>query len=433
MNDGERPLGMLLAATAEAGVIAMVVHLVLEGAGVIGLGLGLFVPMFWAVFAGASVLAWSARDSELAGPACVIGAVVVGLALGRGTMQSTVVSVIVGVGVAFRTVTLGLRDWRDPDDASLWIGGIVVGLEALAAGSIQRSWGPTLVVVVPLFFAASLASRAAVVWTDQDPTAASSWNRRSGKLAVGLGAVAVAALLAGGAIDRLAAWVAPVGRAILAILVWVVSQLARPLIWAVEKTGIDTESATDLLDRIRRGTQEASRAALDRKDPQGGGGGGARVVALLFLVAFAAMAIRLFRGLRASPSRAISPFDAPAEASTSPVPDDETPTQERARRGRRLRPADAVRRAYADALDALDSSGLSKPPNATPAEFAREVATQHPSVAEDFSELTTAYEDVRYGAATLTEGAAEAVERNRRSILSAARSLPPPGPRATSI
>jgi hypothetical protein len=426
VNDRERPLAVLLAATAEAGVGAMVVHVVLEGAGVIGLGLAAFLPLFCVVFAGASALTWRARDSELAGPTCVIAAVLVGLALGQGTMQSTVVSVLVCVGVAFRIATLGLHDWRDPDDASLWIGGIVAGLEALAAGSIQRSWGLAMVVVVPLFFAASLASRAAVVWRDQRTTATSPWRQRSGMLAAGLGGIAVAALLLGGTIDRLATWVAPVGHAALEMLVWGISQLARPLIWAVGKAGVDTEGARELLDQIRGSTREATRVALDRGDPRGGGGGLARVVALLFLVAFAAIAIRLFRRLRATPSRAISPLDAPVDASTSPVHDDGTPTEERERRGRRLPPADAVRRAYADVLDALDSSGLPKPPNATPAEFALEVASQHPSVAEDFSDLTRAYEAVRYGAEVLAEGSLEIVERDRRSILGATKLLPPP-------
>ena len=88
--------------------------------------------------------------------------------------------------------------------------------------------------------------------------------------------------------------------------------------------------------------------------------------------------------------------------------------------------ADAVRRAYADALDALEASGEAKPSDATPAEFAREVSARHPVVAEDFGALTRAYEDVRYGAATLTKGAIEAVEHHRRSLVAAVRRLPPP-------
>jgi hypothetical protein len=47
-------------------------------------------------------------------------------------------------------------------------------------------------------------------------------------------------------------------------------------------------------------------------------------------------------------------------------------------------------------------------------------------VAEDFGALTRAYEDVRYGAATLANDAVAAVERHRRSLVAAVRRLPPP-------
>ena len=427
MNTRARPLALLLAATAEAVVIAVVVHLLLEGAGVIGVDLPMFVPAFAIVFVGASLATWSVRGSELAGPACVVGAVVVGLVVGWGTMQTTVISVLVCVAVAFRVATLGLRDWREPDTASLWVGGVVVGLEALASGSIQRSWGPTLVLVIPVFFAASLASRAVVVWADQGAVEASSWIRHSGRLALGLGAVALVAVLTAGSIDRLASWVAPVGRAVVGALAWTVAQLARPIFWAFERADLDTQGAEDLLERIRRSSQGAGRAAADRADPHGAGGGFARVVGFLFLVGVTAVAIMLFRRFRATPSRAISPLDAPADASATVLPADDRPAGEPPSRAARRAPStDAVRRAYADALDALEARGEPKPPDATPAEFAREVSARHPVVAEDFGALTRAYEDVRYGAATLANDAVAAVERHRRSLVAAVRRLPPP-------
>jgi hypothetical protein len=135
----------------------------------------------------------------------------------------------------------------------------------------------------------------------------------------------------------------------------------------------------------------------------------------------------LFRRFRATPSRAISPLDAPADASATVLPaGDASGGQPPTLAARRAPSADAVRRAYAEALDALEASGEAKPPDATPAEFAREVSARHPVVAEDFGALTRAYEDVRYGAATLTKGAVEAVERHRRSLVATVRRLPPP-------
>ena len=409
MTTRARPLALLLAATGEAVVISLVVHLLLDGAGAVGVDLPIFVPAFAIVFVGASLATWSVRGSELAGPACVVGAVIVGLVIGRGTMQTAVISVLVCVAVAFRVATLGLRDWREPDTVSLWVGGIVVGLEALASGSIQRSWGPTLVVVIPVFFAASLASRGVVVWADQGAVEASSWIRHSGRLAIGLGAVAVVAVLTAGSIDRLASLVAPVGRAVVGALAWTVAQLLRPVFWAFERADLDTQGAAD------------------RADPHGGGGGFARVVGFLFLVGVTAVAITLFRRFRATPSRAISPLDAPADASATVLPaGDPSGGQPPTRAARRAPSADAVRRAYADALDALEASGEPKPPDATPGEFARDVSARHPVVAEDFGALTRAYEDVRYGAATLASDAVEAVERHRRSLVAAVRRLPPP-------
>ena len=281
--------------------------------------------------------------------------------------------------------------------------------------------------VIPVFFAASLASRAVVVWADQGAMEASSWIRHSGRLAIGLGAVAVVAVLTAGSIDRLASWVAPVGRAVVGALAWTVAQLLRPIFWAFERANLDTQGAADLLDRIRRSSQEASRAAADRADPHGGGGGFARVVGFLFLVGVTAVAIMLFRRFRATPSRAISPLDAPADASATVLPaGDASGGQPPTLAAPRAPSADAVRRAYAEALDALEASGEAKPPDATPAEFAREVSARHPVVAEDFGALTRAYEDVRYGAATLTKGAVEAVERHRRSLVATVRRLPPP-------
>ena len=294
MNTRARPLALLLAATAEAVVIAVVVHLLLDGAGVIGVGLPVFVPAFAIVFVGASLATWSVRGSELAGPACVVGAVVIGLLIGWGTMQTTVISVLVCVAVAFRVATLGLRDWREPDTLSLWVGGVVVGLEALASGSIQRSWGPTLVMVIPVFFAASLASRAVVVWADQGAMEASSWIRHSGRLAIGLGAVAVVAVLTAGSIDRLASWVAPVGRAVVGALAWTVAQLLRPVFWAFERANVDTQGAADLFGsdptqqpggqprrrRSRRSTRGRRRVRPRRGVPVPGRGDGRRDHAL---------------------------------------------------------------------------------------------------------------------------------------------------------
>ena len=343
-------------------------------------------------------------------------------------MQTTVISVLVCVAVAFRVATLGLRDWREPDTVSLWVGGVVVGLEALASGSIQRSWGPTLVMVIPVFFAASLASRAVVVWADQGAVEASSWIRHSGRLAIGLGAVAVVAVLTAGSIDRLASWVGAGGSRgrrsagldggpapASGLLGLRAGQRRHPgCRRSVGSDPTQQPGGQPRRRRSRRSTRGWRRVRPRRGVPVPGRGHGRRDHALSPVPGDPLardLAARCSRGClgdgaarRRPIRRAATEPGGPVERLQptrcgAPTPMPWTPSKPAASRSRRMpRPP-------------------SSPVRCRP-------VTR--SVAEDFGALTRAYEDVRYGAATLTKGAVEAVERHRRSLVATAHRLPPP-------
>ena len=60
-------------------------------------------------------------------------------------------------------------------------------------------------------------------------------------------------------------------------------------------------------------------------------------------------------------------------------------------------PQDTVRRWYAETLLLLEAKGLAKSGPETPGEFLRRVAPAFPGTTSALTELTRAYEDVRYG------------------------------------
>ena len=424
-----RPL--LLAAIAEAGVIAVVAHLLLDGSGAIDVGLPVFAAVFAPVFTAAVMVMWRFADATSAPVAMAVAWVVLGVALGAGRLPPTVTAVAVCLLAAARVATLALQDWREASGVAFAVGGIVAGLEALAAGGAQRSWGATLVVAIPVFFGASLASRAAIAWNDaEDDVAASearldvSWMRRPWRLAALTGSVALVAITLGGTIDRLAGWLAPLGRAVATVVLAIVSQLVRPLFAVFERLDANTEGASELIERIRRSAEANTLAAAERPDPNSGGGGLSRVLALLFLVALVVVAIRTFRRFRRVPTTTAPLGHATLGHERADLPEAAERSAPSLRRRREL-PHDAVRRAYLEALQALAARGFAKARDVTPAEFERTIAASHPALAVDLSALTRAYEDVRYGAATFTGASLEALERHRRSLLSALRHIPP--------
>ncbi|MGZ8636644.1 MAG: hypothetical protein ACXWX2_06690 [Actinomycetota bacterium] len=211
-----------LAALAEGGVLYLPVHLVLTESRGLDIGVGAMALPFLAAFVGGAALACRFRASSNVATGGAIAAVLAGILVGGGDVNTSAFAVVTALLVALRVVTLGLRDWRSPIHAEIGWGAVAVGFEAMIAASAEPDWGPLLVVIVPTFFVASLASRATTVWTsggvhDLDEQVRASWIRRA-VLATGalVGAMALAVVLSvrGGVFDRIGRTLTPAAEAL---------------------------------------------------------------------------------------------------------------------------------------------------------------------------------------------------------------------------
>lgn len=392
-----------LAALAEACVLYLPAAFVLSDGRATGGAYALFAAPFVATFVGGVLLACRHRTSARTTGAALAAAVVIGGSLGGANPEQTLLAVVVALLVTLRALSLGLRSWRTPLEAEIAVGAVLLGLETVVAAAGLSGWRVMLVFLTPLFFFASLAGRATTVWGSvpdaEDPAVRSSWIRRAALAALGLaGAAAAAALLAvrGGVLDRLGAWSRPIAELLISGLVWTVVVLARPLIWLIERIGIDPDALRRFLEDLRR---QAQARAIERTVSPSGPSWWERVFTLLVIVGIGYAAFRAIRRLR-PPGRSPEPEPrGSATAAGSPRPSGHAPPAPRPLR--RGPPADAVRRWYWEVLLALRSREVVKEPSQTPAEFAPVVAAAFPGCAAEFRELTRAYEDVRYGSVRL--------------------------------
>jgi hypothetical protein len=418
------------AGLAEAAVLCLPVHLAITGGGAATIPLAAFLPLFLAADAAAAALACRFRESPRTGSAIAAGATVVGILLAGGGMQRAIFTVAICLLVGLRAIMLGFRDWRDAIGATFAIGAVVLMVEAVIGTTASRGWGPALVLLMPAFFVASLVSRAVSIWMSGDAGESqihadrrTEWMRRSavGTIWIPI-AMAVAAFMGirGGALDRVGSTLAPVGNALVSVLVFVFAQLSRPIFWVVDQLGIDPEGVQRLLARVQRGADRArDRAFLQTGHASLIG----RLLGLALLVLAVWSIVRLIRRIR--------PEERGAEARPSPstVVEAGLPIPERDDRPRtitrRAPPADRVRRWYAEIMVALARRGMQKDPALTPGEFASAVTVAYPECGTDFQAITRAYEDVRYGAARLDGDTLRGLQRHHRSVLVAIRRRPP--------
>jgi hypothetical protein len=411
-------------ALAESAIVVPVVAVLFDELRPFGLGAGALAIPFLFAYVGGATLACQFRTSRNLGAGAAVTAVLVGLVVGRGSFAAAGFAVVVALLVAFRIVSLALRDWRAPVHDELVWGAAALGAEALLAGLLPVP-RPLFVALVPLYFAAGLASRAATVWSigeggELDERAGRSWIGRALVVAAGLaGAMAVAVLLGvrGGLFDLVGRIVRPVAQLVGAAVLWVIVQVARPLFWLADRLGIDPERVREFLERLRSSVAGA-RGPVTTQPPAPAPW--ARLLGLLVVVAIAFVMYRLLRRLRADVE--VRPAEPrPPRRSVEPTALEEPPRSVRSRLRREL-PADAVRRWYAEALIALRRHRLEKAPALTPAEFVPEVATALPAGAEDFRALTDAYEDVRYGNVHLDRERLREIEGRHRRLLETIRS-----------
>jgi uncharacterized protein DUF4129 len=391
-----------LAAIAEAGVVALPVHLIVSESGSGEVRASWLVPLFALAYALGAVVVCRFRRSSGVVTGAVIVAALLGIAAGHGELNRTIFLVAIAMAVAFRVVTLGVRDWRTPLHAEIGWFAVALGVEAAIASGPEPEWRPLLVAIVPIFFVAALASRASTVWTgggvhDLDDEVRRAWIRRAlvaTAALVGVMASAVALSVRGGLFDRVGQAMTPVADAAASFVGWLLGQAARPLFWLVDRLGIDPQAVREFFERLRNGglgrrlREQAARpdAALWQ-----------RLLGLAVFVLIGYMIFRAIRRLRPEIGED-EPRRAPVISAERDLGDEPAPIEPRIRREL---PADQVRRRYAEALLALEHRSVAKPRSATPGEFVDEVSRAYPSAASDFLRLTRAYEDVRYGSLQL--------------------------------
>ena len=417
-----------LAALAEAGVVALPVHLVVTESGGAPLDLLPFVIAFALAYVLGSVATCRFRAATSVPVVAAVVAVVGGVAAGQADVTRSVFTTVLALVVAFRVVTLGVRDWRTPLHAEIAWFAVALGLEAAIASGPEPGWRPVLAVVVPVFFVASLASRASTVWTgggvgDLDDRVRRAWIRRAVIATVALlGVMAVAVVLSirGGLFDRVGEALTPAADAFARFLGWGLGQASRPFLWLVDRLGIDPEAVREFFERLREGgLGDRARDRIARPEAALW----QRLLGMAVFLAVGYAIVRAIRRLRPRPGAEES-SGAPTRLSERPLDDVEVAGPGAARIRPEL-PADAVRRWYAETLIALGARGVEKPGSATPAEFAEAVSVAYPEHRADFLALTRAYEDVRYGSLRLSAGDLEALGRRVAGALRSVRDRAP--------
>ncbi len=418
-----------LAGVGEGAVLCLPVHTAITGGGSHAASFVVFVPVFLMVYATAVALMSRHRDAPLT------GVLIAGIAIGAGALlegnglRIDGFSVVTLLLLGMRAMSLAYRDWSEPIGTAFLVGGLAMGAEAMIGSSPSWTWGPPLVALVPIFFMASLGSRAVTVWTTGDagetPTEERTASLRGALVATGWIPVAMVAAVGlgvrDGALDLVGSLLAPIGNALASALVFAFSHLARPVFWLVDQLGIDPEGVRRLFARLQTGANRAGEEAQQRIGQPSLLG---RLIGLALFVTIVWAAIRVMRGLRSrsTASPALGQARSTAEVASAPLVEPAAPPT---RRSSREPPADRVRRWYAETLGALERRGLPKEPSLTPAEFVPEVISAYPDSATSFRALTRAYEDVRYGRLNLDRSALRRLDGDHRSLMSAIRRQPP--------
>jgi hypothetical protein len=410
-----------LAAAAEAGLLALPTHLVLDPARTIDVAAPAFVVAFVPAYVVAALVACRFRGTRNLAAATGVLAILVGMAIGDGGLQRTAFAVVVAMLLALRVVSLAGRDWRTPVHAELGWWATILGVETLLAAGLLPSWRPALLVVVPLAFACALGSRATTVWSGHgEAESGGAWVPRSliaaGALAVAMAAVVGLASRAGlfGIIGRV---IRPLTEVAAAVLVWLVVQAARPIFWLAERFGVDPEGVREFLERLRA---EALQDRAPSELPPSGSSPGQRLLGLLIVAGIAFLLYRVLRRWLSKPEpERPAARERPVPVETGAAPDRLEPPSRW--RFRPELPADAVRRLYAEVLLDLRERRVVKDPWLTPAEFVPVVATAFPGAEDDLRALTAAYQDVRYGSRRLGRGDVRALEARQRRLRSALR------------
>jgi hypothetical protein len=431
----------VLAALAESGILFLVVKLLTSNAvhPTVGplVSFPLFVLMFTAAVAAATAVRWSTNVATVAAGA----AIALGLAQGRvwahGSLEGAAAVVLVSLLLALRVVSLARRDWRNPVTVSFGWGTVALLIEIIAADGVGHGWNPLLTIVVPQFFLANLASRAASVRlaldgadrkrpTDGEPAAgqAESRRRQTAFLLAAFGvalAVAVIMTRGGGVVRAMGNMAVPLVGGVLVGGVYVLVTMSRPILWLATKFHINVKDAQEFIDRLKPG--RATRKALR---PAGHPTATARLIGLVVIAAIIYLLVRLIRRYQGRLEWHTRAGEAEAEGEAVPLPAEPPPRRRWWASPGRTLPADVVRRWYAETLMLLESKGVAREPFVTPGEFVAEVGRQFPECRAGFAELTRGYEEVRYGRRTFPAEQLKRLRARRDTLVGWLRRAPVP-------
>jgi len=416
---GTNVVAAALAGVGEGALLCLPIHAAITGGGDQAAPFFVFVPVFLIAYATAVALMCRYRGAPLTGLVVTGIAIGAGVLLARNGLRIDVFSVVILLLLGLRAMSLAYRDWSEPIGTAFLVGSIALGAEALIGSSPSWTWGTPLVALIPVFFVASLASRVVCAWTIGDAGELPAGERMASlrRTLVHSGWIVLAMVTAvglgveGGVLDRAGSFLAPIGNALASALVFVFSQLARPVFWLVDQMGIDPEGVRRLFSRIQSSADQAGDEARRRIGQPSLLG---RLIGLALFVGIVWVAIRVMRELRSGPTAPL-PLAAGSrvEVVSSPLVEPAAPQ----RWSRHEPPADRVRRWYAETLAALERRGLVMEPAQTPAEFAPEVSAAYPECAEPFLALTRAYQDVRYGSLRIDRTGLRALAAYRHDVL----------------
>jgi hypothetical protein len=418
--DGAQLRAAALAALAEACVLAMPVHVVLTETVDVGLLVAPFALGFLVLFVAGTTLLCRFRGAANATAIAGVVSVLAALSIGGADPNNLILRVLVAGIVAFRATSLGFRDWRNPLQGEIGWGALAMGAEAaLGTGAGFAEWRIPLTMMIPVFFAASLGSRAFTIWGDPevDPADARRWAGRipaaSAAYVAGVLGLAAAALQ-GGILERLGSIVAPFASVIFTVVLFVLQLVLRPVFWLLARFEVSTEAWQRFLRNVRPNTVDAHRL-----EPSNGALASS-ISRILGFVLFSLLAWGVYRSIRRlrAPEMAASTRTDHAPVARALLPDEGVPTTGFLHRSL---PADRVRLWYAQALLALERHDLRKDPSLTPAEFAREVDRMLPEVREHLDPLTRAYEDVRYGSLRVNDVTLRELRAHHRALLTKLR------------
>jgi hypothetical protein len=419
--DRQSVLPAALAAAGEAAVLFLPLKaLAVDGVGGSGGPMGTYLAFVLLFTVSVALSTWLRRFTSM--PSVVAGAAIVlgllqSLVWGSAGLLSAVVGVVLALLLGLRVVAIAIRDWRDPVRLSFGAGVGVLLIEIVIGSSETVGWRPLLVPIVAQFFLGSLASRAASVRLSTRPAREEADDREPGRwlrttliVVTGLAVLLLAAGLMGrrgGALQWVGQGVFRLGAELIGLMALVLAKLLlRPLNWVVTTLHLNLEPLSRAAQNL-----EGFRQTAEQRGRLGHGSALNRVLGLLFFVVFGVFVFRALRRHRELIER-FRPSDVQEPEANA------TPFQTlRARRQRRRfgpeLPADTVRRWYAQALLALQRRGLPKPPSETPAEYLLAVIRSLPECTAEFTVLTRAYEDVRYGNRPLDEQAIARLEPHR--------------------